>query len=179
MSLPFLKRPGVRRARAASALLAAALLLNGCLYGFTGGGLPPHVRTVFIEPFENSTPYLNLTSDVQLALQEDLPRSLGVRLAPRATADAVIRGRITDYREVSANVRPSDNPGRIDVLQAEVQIQFEAEIYDVKEDKPLWRAGAQAAIGQYNPDREQVATGRTKAVEELVNKMVQGAQSQW
>lgn len=179
MSLLSPKRPGLRRARAASALLAAALLLGGCFYGFTGGGLPPNVRTVFIEPFENTTPYLNLTTDVQLALQSELPRSLGVRLASRERADAVIRGKITDYREISANVRPSENPGRVDVLQAEVQIQFEGEIYDVKGDKPIYRAGSQAAIGTYNPDREQVATGRTKAVRELVVKMVQGAQSQW
>lgn len=179
MSLRSLKRPGAHRARVASALLALALAVSGCNYGFTGGGLPPGIRTVFIEPFENTTPYLQLTTDVQLALQEDLPRSLGVRLAPRNVADAVVRGRISGYEETAANVRPSADQGRVDVLQAEVRITFEAEIYDVRNDKPLWRQGGLTAAGTYNPTREQVQTARLLAIEEVTNKVVQGAQSQW
>lgn len=175
---PFPKRPGLRRARAASALLAVALAASGCMYGFTGGGLPPHVRTVFIEPFENTTPFLNLTTDVQLELQNELPRQLGVRLAPRTSADAIVRGTIRDYQEVAANVRPGEQ-GRIDVLQREIRLQFEAEIYDVKQDRPLWRSSSLAAVGVYNPETEQVAVARNKAVEEVVVKIVQGAQSQW
>lgn len=179
MSLRFPRRPGARRARVASLLAALALSTSGCMYGFTGGGLPSNIRTVFIEPFENSTPYLQLTTDVQLALQEDLPRSLGVRLAPRATADAVVRGRITGYEETSANVRPSADQGRIDVLQAEVRITFEGEIYDVRNDRPLYKQSGLSAIGTYNPTRERVETARTKAVDEVTNKLIQGATSQW
>lgn len=179
MSLRFLRKPGARRARAASVLAALALAASGCMYGFTGGGLPPNIRTVFIEPFENGTPYLQLTTDVQLELQEDLPRSLGVRLAPRNVADAVVRGRISGYEETSANVRPSADQGRVDVLQAEVRITFEAEIYDVRNDRPLFRQSGLSAIGTYNPTRERVETARTKAVEEVATKLVQGAQSQW
>jgi hypothetical protein len=175
----FPKTPGLRRARAASAALLAGFLLAGCFYHFTGGGLPAHVRTVFIEQFENDTPYGILSSDAQRELQQDMIRSLGVRLASRENADAIVRGRISDYREVQANVRPGDE-GRINVNLTEVQIVFDAEIYDVKQDHPLWRGSSISAIGQYNPARsETVDLARGKAIKDLAQKVIDGAQSQW
>lgn len=181
MSLRFPRTPGLRRGRAASLLAAIPLLLSGCIYGFTGGGLPPHIDTVYIEPFENATPYAILSSDVQQRLRTELPRQLGVRLASQSTADAVIRGRLTGYQELQGNIRGSGDQesSRIDVLQAEVQITFEAEIFDIQENRSLWKAGGTTAIGTYNPQREQVADGREKAVIDLIAKIVQGAQSQW
>jgi hypothetical protein len=181
MSPRFPRTPGLRRARAASLLAALPLLLSGCIYGFTGGGLPPHIRTVYIEPFENTTAFAILSSDVQQRLQQELPRQLGVRLAAQSVADAVIRGRLTGYQELQGNFRGSgdDTSSRIDVLQSEVQITFEAEIFDVEENRSIWKAAGTNAIGTYNPQSEQVATGRTKAVTDLIAKIVQGAQSQW
>ncbi|HET6762894.1 MAG TPA: LPS assembly lipoprotein LptE [Longimicrobiaceae bacterium] len=175
----FRKTPGLRLARSASAALAAALLLTGCIYHFTGGGLPSHVRTVFIEQFENDTPYGTLPTDAQRELQESLRRNLGLRLASRENADAVLRGHIRDYREVQANVRPGQE-GRIDVNLSEVQIVFDAEIYDVKQDRSLWRGSSVNAIGQYNPARnETVDVARSKAIHEMAQKVIEGAQSQW
>jgi outer membrane lipopolysaccharide assembly protein LptE/RlpB len=155
------------------------LLLAGCIYHFTGGGLPSNVRTVYVDLWDNDTPYASVSADVQRTLQTELPRQLGVRLASRTAADAIVRGRITSYEEVSANVRPTDNDGRIDVLQAEVQISYQAEIYDVKGDRPLWKAGSISSVGTYNPNRESVDVGRGKAIRDIVSKITQGAQSQW
>lgn len=178
MSLRSPKTPGARRARAASALFAAALLLAGCMYSFTGGGLPPHIRTVFIEPWENTTPYNQLGPDVQQALQQGLPRNLGVRLAPLATADAVVRGKLATYDEQTTNINPNPTPGgRVEPLQAQVRITFDAEIYDLKRDSVLWRGNGISALGNFTPGN--VDEGRRKAIEEVVQKLVQGAQSQW
>ena len=149
------------------------------MYSFVGGGLPEHVRTVFIEPWQNNTPYAILASDVQQALQTGLPRNLGVRLSSQTVADAIVRGRLLTYEEVTTNVSPDVTPsGQVQPLQQRVQITFEAEIYDVKEDKVLWKGSNVAAIGNFDP-REGVEVGRRKAVEEVVQKLVQGAQSQW
>jgi hypothetical protein len=179
MSLLSLKIPGRRRARGASAALALAFLLTGCLYHFSGGGLPSSVRTVFIEQFENDTPYGTIPADAQRELQDVMRRSLGLRLAARENADAIVRGRIRDYREVQANVTPGAQ-GRVDVNMSEVQIVFDAEIYDVKQDHSLWRGSSVSAVGQYNPARNEGVEGaRQKAIRELAQKVVEGAQSQW
>ncbi len=171
------KRPGPRRARLASLLALVALPLAGCFYSFTGGGLPAHVRTVYIDAFDDQTPY-GLSTEVQRALQNELPRTLGVRLAPQATADAIVRGRITAYDDVPANARPGQE-GRVDVLASQIRIAFEAEIYDLKQDRVLWKPGSLSVQGEYNPNREQPQDGRTRAVKLLVEKVTQGAQSQW
>jgi len=183
MSKRFPNRPGLRRARLGSALLACALVLSGCLYSFTGGGLPRHIRTIAVLPFENGTAQPVLSTDVNLELQNDLPRKLGVRLVDQRIADAIVRGRITGYDETTPAFRPATGaPGqqsRVDVVQMEVRITFEAEIYDVKEDRPIWKQSGVAAIGRFQPGREQSLAGRSRAIEEMVQKIIEGASSQW
>ncbi len=164
------------------ALVALLLLpLSGCLYSFVGGGLPSHVRTVAILPFENTTPQPLIESEIEARLQQELPRNLGIRVAAEDAADAVVRGRITGYDEVAASVRP--NPGGandpVPVLQRQVRITYEAEIYDMREDRALWRGSGQSVTGNFQPDSETPEQGRARAVEELVRSIITGAQSQW
>jgi hypothetical protein len=161
-------------------VLAAGLLLSGCLYHFTGGGLPSNIRTVYVDLFDNSTPYDFLRSDVQRQLQDQLPRSLGVRLAPQQTADAIVRGKLSNYDEAVTNFTPGQPGDRIASNQTRVQISFDAEIYDVKNDKVLWNGSGISAIGLFSREKgETVDIGRRRALEDLVQKVVQGAQSQW
>jgi hypothetical protein len=180
MPLRFPMTSGARRARAASALLAAALLLSGCIYKFTGGGLPSNIRTVYVDLFDNTTPYDFLRSDVQRQLQDQLPRNLGLRLASQQTADAIVRGKLSGYDEAVTNFDPSASGGRINSNQTRVQITFDAEIYDVKADKVIWQGSSISAIGLFSREKgESVEVGRRKALEDLVQKLIEGAQSQW
>jgi hypothetical protein len=68
---------------------------------------------------------------------------------------------------------------RIPVLQREVRITYDVEIYDLHNDRSLWRAQSQSVTGNFQPDNEAVEVGRTRAVEQLVQKIIEGAQSQW
>lgn len=155
-----------------------ALLCSACLYSFVGGGLPSHVRTVSIEGLENATPQPTLAVDLEQKLRDQLPRNLGVRLAAASVADAVIRGSINGYDETVPALRPAGPDGRVDIVQLEVRITANLEIYDLREDRVLWKNGAVAGIGRYQPD-EQPLTGRARALDEIVQKVIQGAQSQW
>jgi hypothetical protein len=180
MSRSFLKIPGARRARSPGAALLALSLLAGCMYSFTGGGLPSHVNRVYIQPFDNETPYQNLTSDLLREMQDRLPGSLGVRLSSEQTADAIVRGKLRSAEEQTTNFDPQpDATGRIQRLEARVQISFDAEIFDVRNDQVLWRGNGLTAIGNFEPGREDVDDGRKKALELVVQKIVEGAQSQW
>jgi hypothetical protein len=179
MSQAFPRTPGIRPVRAVSALALLALL-SGCLYSFVGGGLPRHVNRVYIETFENATAYQVLSNDLLQLLQQQFPGRLGVRLSSQQNADAIVRGRLISVDEVTTNVTPGPQQGgTIQVNQRQVQIRFDAEIYDMVEDRVLWRGSGQSAVGIYREGAEQIETGRRRALEDVVAKMVQGAQSQW
>lgn len=161
--------------------LTLAAGLGGCRYGFVGGGLPSHVRTVAVLPFENQTSQPLLETDIQRALQQELPRNLGVRIADQGVADAVVRGTVSSYDEVVSSVRPAGaTPGsnEIPVAQRQVRIVFNAEIYDMREDQVLWRAQGQSVLGTFGENESQDA-GRVRAIEEIVTRFVEGAQSKW
>jgi hypothetical protein len=165
--------------RQASILVAATLLLSGCLYSFTGGGLPRHIRTIAIVPFENTTPEAGLSTTIFTQLQDGLPRSLGVRLADERVADAVVRGRITRFDEPPPVVRPPQPGGRVEPVQGQIRLTVEAEIYDLRENRPLWQNRGLTVIGNYQFDREDRTTGQSRAVQELMRRILEGAQSQW
>jgi hypothetical protein len=161
-------------------LLLLVGTLAGCMYRFVGGGLPAHVRTVAVLPFDNETTQPLLETEIVQRLQTELPRNLGVRLAEERRADALIRGRVVRYEEVAASVRPSQDQTQVPVVQRQVRITYELEIYDVRDDRPLWRAQSQSALGNFLPERgETPQQGRDRAIRDLVQKVIEGAQSQW
>lgn len=161
--------------------LGFAMVLAACNYSFVGGGLPEHVRTVAVLPFENQTSQPLLETDIQRALQQELPRSLGVRIASQSVADAVVRGTVTSYEEVVSSVRPNQDPtgsSEVPVAQRQVRIVFDAEIYDVDNDQVLWQARGQSVLGSFG-DNEAQDAGRERAIDEMITRFVEGAQSQW
>src|SRR5215207_9509984 len=88
-------RTSMRRSGVISALL---LLLAGCFpYGFAGGGLPSHVKTVAVLPFDNQTPSPDLQREVFDAMRRGVQSRLGLRDAPEARADAILRGTLLRY----------------------------------------------------------------------------------
>ena len=110
-----------------------------------------------------------------------LPRSLGVRIAEESVADALVRGTVSSYDEVVSSVRPTlggSQNDQVPVVQRQVRIVFNAEIYDLRQDQVIWRAQSQSVLGSF-AENESQDTGRARAIEELVNRFVEGAQSQW
>ncbi|KPK03502.1 MAG: hypothetical protein AMS20_10495 [Gemmatimonas sp. SG8_28] len=156
------------------ALLAAAS--HGCLYGFAGGGLPSHIKTVAILPFDNQTAEPSLTQEVSEALTEAMERRLGLRLSSEESADAVVRGTIVRYEpDLLLSQRPGE--GQLEVTRRRVRITLSVEIYDQIEDKALWQRSSMSIDGEYRPPAE--GDGRRVAMEKLVTDIVDGAQSQW
>lgn len=164
--------------RSLGALAASVLLVaNGCLYGFAGGGLPSHIRTVAIMPFDNRTAEPSLTLEVAAAVTEAIERRLGLRIASESSADAIVTGIITRYEADIPLQVLSDNLGNVTVTRRRVLISLSVQIFDVQEDRMLWQRSGLTLDGEYNPPREP--EGREIALVKLVNDIVDGAQSQW
>lgn len=160
--------------RAVSA--ATLVALSGCFYGFSGGGLPTHVRTVAVLPFANETASPELTREFTDALRDGLSKRLGLRDASEEKASAIARGTIVKY-ETDVPVAYSANPQQATATRRKLQIVVDVEIYDQVQGKTLWQKKAIMGEGEYSERFE--ADGRKQAISRIVNDIIEGAQSQW
>ena len=157
-----------------------AVLAAGCVYGFSGGGFPSHIRTVAVLPFDNRTGEPQLTQEVSEAIRNAAQGRLGLRAASEQDADAVVRGEIVRYEpDIPLSFQTGSNVGatRVDVTRRQVQIVVNVEIVDQRQGRTLWRGSGLSVNGEYSPPQE--AEGRRVAIERLVTSFVEGAQSQW
>jgi hypothetical protein len=176
---PFRRTPGIR---VRNLLAASGLWLASC-YGFSGGGgFPADIRTIYIEPFENQTVQVELDQQLFQKLQDRLPRALGARPGSETAADAVVRGRIVRYEDVAQNYRATtgqQQPGGVDVLTHQVQITVAVEIVDRKRNVILWDSQNVVGRGEYRIDNERDTDARAKALDHILQQIIDGAQSQW
>jgi Lipopolysaccharide-assembly len=151
--------------------------LNACIpYGFTGGGLPSHIRTVAIVPFENQTATPELPRELTDALRTQLKSRLGLRDASEAKATAIVRGTIQRY-ETDIPVGFNADNKQTTTARRLLQLVVDLELIDQVSGKTLWQRKGLLAEGQYEERGE--ALGRKQAIDRVVNTVIEGAQSQW
>ncbi len=173
----FRRAPGIVRGPPA---LAAVLLCASCNYSFiSGAGLPEHVRTLAVLPFENETNRFELTQEVHEALLRQLPRALGLTQAGEETADAVVSGTIQRYELTAPLYRRGQQAESVEVLQREVVLVVSVELLDREAYTILWDQQQLRVVGQYLDASETEEVGRIEAIELLVQEIVDGAQSNW
>jgi hypothetical protein len=161
-------------------LAALAITAGACNYGFTGGGgFPSHVRTLYIAPLENETVQFDIDQQIYRMLGERLPRALGVRLAGERAADAIMRATVTAYEDVAQNYRPGQQQGSVEVIQHQVQVRLNLQIIDVRQNVILFESQGITGRGEYRPDTQSDEVARTRAIETLIQQIIDGAQSQW
>ena len=153
------------------------MLFTACIpYGFAGGGLPSHVRTVAVIPFENLTATPEIQQEIALALRTELRSRLGLREAAESRANAIVRGTIQRY-ETDIPIGYSATNQNQTSARRQLQIALDIEMIDQSTGKALWQRKGLLVEGQYEERGE--AAGRKQAIERIINEVVQGAQSQW
>ena len=157
-------------------LALAAFAATGCAYGFAGGGLPDHVRTVAVLPFENETPSPELQRELLEQMRRDIRSRLGLRDAAVASADAIVRGTIVRY-ETDIPVGFSADRRQATSARRRLQITVDVEIVDQTSGKVLWQRKGVVGEGEYLERAE--AEARRTAMERIVSDIIEGAQSQW
>jgi hypothetical protein len=136
----------------------------------------PNVKTVAILPFENDTPEPALTQEVSEAVRQALEDRLGLRVAPEASADAIVRGRVVRYDpDLPIAIQPGQ--GQLTVTKRKVLLTVDVEIVNQRDGTTVWKRQGLSVDGEYDPPQE--AQGRKVALQKLVNDIVDGAQSQW
>ncbi len=152
------------------------LALTGCMYGFAGGGLPPHIHTMALSTFENQTPAPEIPKELYDEMHKELQKRLGVRDAPADKADAVIRGAIVSY-DADVPIAFSSIPNQAVTARRRLQLTISIEIVDAATGKALFSSRSLRQEADYSERAEP--DGRRQAIEKIVNEIVAGVQSNW
>lgn len=170
-----------RRTALFAAFLILAVYTSGCGggvlgYGFSGGGLPPHVKTVAVIPFENRTAESSIIQELNDQLIEAFGSRLGVRIAAESRANAVVRGVITRY-DPDVPVAYSADPIRSSTARRRLVVVVDIEVVDQVTGAVLWSQQGMLREGEYS--EREAEEGMRQAVERIVSDVVEGVQSQW
>ena len=168
-----------RRPSGAAVLLAGLLFwAAGCNYGFSsGGGFDSSIRTIYIQPFENTTTRFDLESQLYNLLAGELVGQLGLTTGSEAAADAMLRGRITRFEEI-ARTQPGE-AGTITADEYQVQIVVSVELIDRRRNVIVWDGSSVTGRGDYFPSRETDEAAIEDALQSILEQIVNGAQSRW
>lgn len=172
----------MRRSRWGACL--AVLALAGCAYGFAGGGLPPGIRTVAVQPFENQTTDPTIAQQVNRTIRDAMEQRLGLRIVAESQADAIVTGTVRLYEpdqpvgyRGTGTTNDGQRGGTVEVSKRLLRLTIDLSMVERSTNKDLLKQRTFPADAQYDPGRE--AEGRRTALELLVNALVKEAQSQW
>jgi hypothetical protein len=94
-------------------------------------------------------------------------------------ADAVVEGVIKDYRLSTPSYRSGAAGENPQVLQRQVTLTVEVHIRNLVDNEILWESTSVSVQGAYLEETENEDTGRALAIELLVQRIIDGAQSNW
>lgn len=107
-------------------LLPICIFIQSCgVYSFTGGSIPPEMKTVSIPFFDNTAPLVvpYLSQQFTEALKERVRNQSRLSLI-RTEADANFEGRITDYSIRPAGIEAETQRAALNRLSITVSVKF-------------------------------------------------------
>ncbi|MCS7085642.1 MAG: LptE family protein [Bacteroidia bacterium] len=144
----------------------AAFALYGCSYSFTGGSVPPEIKTVAVKVFQSEAPALSptLAQEFTEALRNRFQTQTKLVLV-RDDGDWTLEGSITEYA-VSPITVQQDRAAQ-NRLTMTVSVQFTVK------DRP--DGGWKQTFSNFVdfPAEEDFAANETKLLGELTEKLVQ------
>ena len=176
------QRPSLAVLLAAAGLgvaLASALLAGGCAYSTTAVALPPHLKSIAIPQFENATNEYTLEQDITTAVVDRFVADNHLKVVDERSADAVLHGRITQYRNSVFGISPQNL-----AQEYRVTIAVSVTLKDQVKNRELWSDDNLVKTANYyvqNVPGQEASTeldGRKNAIakiaDEILARSVQG-----
>ena len=136
------------------------------------------MNTAFVPPVENETTRFTLTEALTVGLLDAVRSRLGLQLASENEADLIVRASIVRYADSPLNFQAREGEPA-DVFQRRVVITAAVEIFDADRNEIFWSSTSVAGSGEYQPETESEDVGEALALDDLIQKIVDGAQSDW
>ena len=154
----------------------ALLALSGCLYTFNGSTLPAHLKTVEIPLFSNQSLEANIADEITQRLSREIVGGNLLKVVEHG-GNAVITGAVTSYSNTPYTFGATETR-QVSVQQYVVRITAQVEFTDKKKDEAIYK-GTVTGEGIYDLQKENEQTGKTKAITELVQRILQNSVQGW
>jgi len=148
-------------------------LVAGCgVYSFTPRG-KSDIKSVAVERFDNDTAEYGLEDQVTDQIVDALMSDGTLKVVALEHADAILSGILTNYDR-----RPSGFTENDQVESYVVTIGFDIVLKKADDDSEIWREKI-SQNGVYDIDTETEDVGREKAVELLVQEIINKTTKSW
>lgn len=168
------------RARIALPLLLAIACAPSCAYTVRTTSLPPHLKTVAVPVFENGTTEYTLEQEITGAVVARFVRNNALRVVDERGADAVVRGRVVQYRNAVFGFSEETRAQEYRVTIA-VSVVFK----DLVKNREVWTEENMVKTANYyvqdvpgQPARTEL-DGRKEAIEKIADEILTRTVEGW
>ena len=160
--------------------LAAGLAAGGCAYTTSSVSLPPHLHTIAIPVFENSTTQYSLEQDLTEAIVRRFVSDNRLRVVDERSADAVVHGKIVGYKNSVFGISPQNL-----AQEYRVTIQVQVVFKDQVKNREIWSDQNLVKYSNYyvqNVPGQTASTeldGRRAAIEKIADDIVTRSIQGW
>jgi hypothetical protein len=154
------------------ALLPLLLMLACCGYS-VHALLPPHLKTIFVEPVENQTVKPNLDVKLTDLLIQEFARDGSLRIADLKQADIVLQCKLNGYEKLPQTYGASQ-----EVTTWRITLQAQVDAKDQVKSQALW-SGAVPVTVNYDPAIETEDQGIDRGLSKLTTEIVRRTLIAW
>lgn len=156
-------------------IILSCSILFACGYSFTtrGESIDKNIQKVYVKAFDNRTAQADIDNYIRTALINQFIQNSRFKVTSSAEgADAVVRGRITNYRTTTLS-HLSNNLAAEEKATVTVEMVFQ----DNATGKIIWSANnmTQSVDYKLNADINMLAASRKQALMKLANDMAEKA----
>ncbi|MBI4417834.1 MAG: LptE family protein [Ignavibacteriales bacterium] len=145
----------------------AVLAISGCRYSFSGGSVPPNLKTIAIPIVQDQSGYgdPSLKDTFTERLVESFTSDGSLTLAERNFSDSVLETVVTGVREFASVVQPGEQ-----VAQRRITVTARVKFTDTKQRKLLW----EKEFNQWGDFPSGAgATQRNEGIREAIRKLTE------
>lgn len=152
--------------------LVGAFLISGCFYSMNPRGAIT-VKSVAIERFQNDTPEFGLADQMTDAIITAFIADGTMKVLPKEQAESVLLGTLTRYQRLPYEYDENDQ-----VSSYAVEMDFDILLKKPANDSLLWQE-RMSQRGVYNLETETEDLGRQRALELLVQAIINRTTKSW
>jgi|SRR5262245_20299258 len=159
--------------------VAGLAFVLGCGYSASPALLPQHLKSVAIPVFENGTPEAELEQQVTDAVIQRFVRDNHLKVVDEKSASAVLRGRVTQYKNSVFGFSNTEQANEYRVTIA-VEVTFK----DLVKNRELWSDQVVKSANYYVQDvpgqtAKSDVDGRKEAIEKIADEILARSVEGW